>query len=118
MTVSVHNPSSITLELTPAAIAHCKAEILKENAKALRISVKESGCSGFMYVLDYIHQTPNADDIALDIDADLNLYVASDAVSIIKGTQMDYVKEGLNQQLKFNNPNAQGECGCGESFTV
>ena len=82
----------------------------------LRIAVKKTGCSGFAYVVDYADQI-NADDVVFDND-DVKVIVDSDSLEIIDGTEVDYVREGLNEAFRFRNPNARGECGCGESFSV
>ncbi|AHG22361.1 iron-sulfur cluster assembly scaffold protein [Chania multitudinisentens RB-25] len=82
----------------------------------LRLGVKQSGCAGFAYVLDLIHE-PVADDLLFERDGAV-LYVPLKAMPFIDGTTVDFVREGLNQIFKFNNPKAQNACGCGESFGV
>ena len=82
----------------------------------LRLAVKKTGCSGFAYVVNY------ADDIAADDvvfeDRGVKVIVDRDSLSYIDGTEVDFVKQGLNEAFKFRNPKAKGECGCGESFNV
>jgi len=82
----------------------------------LRLGIKQTGCSGFAYVVDY------ADDVA---DGDIvfesggvSVVVDKTALDLIDGTEVDFVKDGLNEAFKFNNPKAAGECGCGESFSI
>jgi iron-sulfur cluster assembly accessory protein len=70
-----------------------------------------------MYTLDYIN-APEADDVAIALGDALTVYVARDELPLVSGTQMDYVREGLNATLQFKNANAQSYCGCGESFSV
>lgn len=82
----------------------------------LRVGVKTTGCSGLAYVLEFV-DTLNDDDEVFEHD-DLKLIVDGKSLVYIDGTQLDFVKEGLNEGFKFNNPNVNGECGCGESFTV
>ena len=102
--------------MTPTAVRHVKRQLEREGASALRLGVTESGCNGYMYELNYL-----ADDVAdvrtFDFDG-VTVLVPEDDWSMVRGTEIDYVIEGLNATLKFNNPNATGECGCGESFSV
>ena len=84
--------------------------------KGLKLGVKQSGCAGFAYVLDLIRE-PADDDLLFERDG-AKLYVPLKAMPFIDGTTVDYVREGLNQIFKFNNPKAQHACGCGESFGV
>ncbi|CAM3549142.1 Fe-S cluster assembly scaffold SufA [Rouxiella silvae] len=82
--------------------------------KGLQLSVKQSGCAGFAYVLDLTKQ-PASDDLVFERNG-ARLYIPLKAMPFIDGTEVDYVHEGLNQIFKFNNPKAQHACGCGESF--
>jgi iron-sulfur cluster assembly protein len=82
----------------------------------LRVGVKTTGCSGLAYVLEFVDEL-NDDDQVFEYD-DLKLIVDGKSLVYIDGTQLDFVKEGLNEGFQFNNPNVNGECGCGESFTV
>ncbi len=82
----------------------------------LRVGVKTTGCSGLAYVLEFVDDL-NDDDQVFEHD-DLKLIVDGKSLVYIDGTQLDFVKEGLNEGFQFNNPNVNGECGCGESFTV
>lgn len=84
--------------------------------KGLKLGVKQSGCAGFAYVLDLTRE-PADDDLLFERDG-AKLYVPLKAMPFIDGTTVDYVREGLNQIFKFNNPKAQHACGCGESFGV
>ncbi|MGK2960018.1 MAG: Fe-S cluster assembly scaffold SufA [Candidatus Malihini olakiniferum] len=87
-----------------------------ETVKGLRLSVKQSGCAGFVYVLDLV-SVPDSGDLVFEREG-AHLYVPLKAMPFIDGTELDYVREGLNQIFKFNNPKAQHACGCGESFGV
>ena len=84
--------------------------------KGLQLGVKQSGCAGFAYVLDLTREPADA-DLLFERDG-AKLYVPLKAMPFIDGTTVDYVREGLNQIFKFNNPKAQHACGCGESFGV
>ncbi|MFP1721709.1 MULTISPECIES: Fe-S cluster assembly scaffold SufA [Lonsdalea] len=103
------------LTLTESAAAHIVRLMQQDpEVQGLRLSVKQSGCAGFGYVLDMIKQ-PDADEQVFQRDG-ARLYVPLKAMPFIDGTEVDYVHEGLNQVFKFNNPKAQHACGCGESF--
>ena len=82
----------------------------------LRLGVKKTGCSGFAYVVSYADEV-GADDVVFD-DAGVKVIVDNDALRYVDGTEIDFVRQGLNEAFKFRNPNIKGECGCGESFTV
>ncbi|OSM99486.1 MULTISPECIES: Fe-S cluster assembly scaffold SufA [Lonsdalea] len=103
------------LTLTESAAAHIVRLMQQDpGVQGLRLSVKQSGCAGFGYVLDMVKQ-PDADEQVFQRDG-ARLYVPLKAMPFIDGTEVDYVHEGLNQVFKFNNPKAQHACGCGESF--
>ena len=82
----------------------------------LRLGVKTTGCSGMAYTLEFVDEVKSED---LEFES-LGVKVIIDPKSLvyIDGTELDFVKEGLNEGFKFNNPNVKDECGCGESFTV
>lgn len=105
------------LSLTPDAAAHIRELVSKKpDLLGVRLGVKQTGCAGFGYVLATVTQ-PEKDDLVFERDG-ARLYVPLQAMPFIDGTEVDYVREGLNQLFKFNNPKAQNECGCGESFGV
>lgn len=103
--------------LTPSAAAHIRA-LLKQQPgiQGVRLGVKQTGCAGFGYVLDAVSE-PDKDDLLFESDG-AKLWVPLRAMPFIDGTEVDYVREGLNQLFKYHNPKAQNECGCGESFGV
>ena len=117
MTIGTFDPKTAVLTMTAAAAAHVRRQLVAAGRDALRLSVSESGCSGYMYQLDYT-DTANATDLICEVAPDVRVYVAADVIPLIHGTQIDYVREGINATLKFKNPNADSECGCGESFSV
>lgn len=82
----------------------------------LRVGVTETGCSGYSYVLDYADEV-GRDDVVMRQN-ELNIVVARESLPLLEGTEVDFVQKDLNEQFVFTNPNATGECGCGESFTV
>ncbi len=82
----------------------------------IRLAIKTTGCSGLMYVLEPVDE-PQPEDLRFDSKG-IEVYVDPKSLVYIEGTEMDYVKQGLNEGFEFKNPNVQSECGCGESFTV
>jgi iron-sulfur cluster assembly protein len=82
----------------------------------LRVGVKKTGCSGFAYVVNYADEI-GADDQVFE-DRGIKVIVDRESLTFIDGTEIDFVKQGLNEAFRFRNPNVKGECGCGESFTV
>ncbi|TCP12916.1 iron-binding apoprotein IscA [Bisgaardia hudsonensis] len=82
----------------------------------LRLGIKTSGCSGLAYVLEFVDEL-NDDDQVFDNNG-VKVIVDAKSLVYLDGTQLDFVKEGLNEGFKFINPNVKDECGCGESFNV
>jgi iron-sulfur cluster assembly protein len=82
----------------------------------LRLGIKKTGCSGFAYVVNYADSVEN-DDVVFD-SGNVKVIVDKTSLEIIDGTEVDYVRQGLNEAFRFRNPNAKGECGCGESFNI
>ena len=82
----------------------------------LRLGVRTSGCSGMAYVLEFVDEA-NDDDIVFE-DKGIKVIIDGKSTVYLDGTELDFVKEGLNEGFKFNNPNVSSECGCGESFNV
>lgn len=85
-------------------------------AAGVRFAVKRMGCSGFGYVVDLAADIAE-DDRVLDIDG-IRVVVDPKSLPLVDGTLIDFQRQGLNASFVFHNPNATGECGCGESFTV
>lgn len=118
MTVESFNPAAAAVSVTPAAIAHFKRQLAQAgDATAVRLSVKESGCTGFMYVVDLVKQA-NEGDIKQSLSEEVMLLIDKSSLGVVNGTEIDLVTEGVNRQLRFLNPNAKDHCGCGESFSV
>lgn len=82
----------------------------------LRLGVRSSGCSGLAYVLEFVDDI-KADDQVFE-DHGVKIIIDSKSLVYLDGTELDFAKDGLNEGFKFNNPNVQASCGCGESFTV
>lgn len=107
----------MSVTMTAAALERVKS-FLSNRGKGfgLRLGIKTTGCSGLAYVLEFVDE-PNEDDQVFDID-DVNIIIDGKSLVYLEGIELDFVKEGLNEGFKFTNPNAKGECGCGESFNV
>ncbi|MFC1235895.1 iron-sulfur cluster assembly protein IscA [Vibrio sp. DW001] len=82
----------------------------------LRLGVKTTGCSGMAYVLEFVDQL-NEEDEVFETNT-VKIIIDPKSLVYLDGTELDFVKEGLNEGFQFNNPNVKDECGCGESFTV
>ncbi|MDG6881222.1 Iron-sulfur cluster assembly protein [Phocoenobacter uteri] len=82
----------------------------------LRLGIKTSGCSGLAYVLEFVDEL-NEEDHVFEQHG-IKIIVDPKSLIHLEGTQLDYVKEGLNEGFKYTNPNVKDECGCGESFYV
>ncbi len=82
----------------------------------IRLGVRTSGCSGMAYKLEFADEV-TAEDVVFE-SRGLKVLIDPKSLPYMDGTELDFVREGLNEGFKFNNPNVKGECGCGESFTV
>jgi len=107
----------MAIQLTEAARNRMQ-DYLAKNAGAVgvRFGVKRTGCSGYAYTVD-VAEAVTANDIEFDLDG-VHVLVDRKWLPFVDGTDIDFQREGLNAQFVFRNPNATGECGCGESFTV
>ncbi|MFA7239469.1 MAG: iron-sulfur cluster assembly protein IscA [Sulfuricellaceae bacterium] len=107
----------MAVTLTEKAAKHVSSFITKRGSGVgLRLGVRTSGCSGMAYTLEF------ADDVAADDQQfesyGVKVFVDPKSLTYIDGTELDYVREGLSEGFKFNNPNIKSQCGCGESFGV
>lgn len=82
----------------------------------LRLGITQTGCSGYSYVINYADEVA-PEDIVFE-DKGVTVVVDPEALRLIDGTEVDFVKNGLNEAFSFRNPNVTGECGCGESFNI
>ena len=107
----------MAITLTEAAAKHV-AKFLENRGKgvALRLGVKTSGCSGMAYMLEFADELEE-DDVVFE-DHGVKVVIDPKSLVYLDGTEVDFVKEGLNEGFKFNNPNVKDACGCGESFHV
>ncbi len=107
----------MAISLTKNAAERVRTYLAKRGrGVGLRIGVKKTGCSGYAYSLDYADSV-DPDDVVFEAE-DVKVIVDNKSLQLIDGTEVDFVKDGLNEAFKFRNPNVKGECGCGESFNV
>ena len=108
-----------SVKLTEKAVKKIKEIILKqlnpENIKGLRVSVQGGGCSGFQYGLAFEEKEPGKGDNVFEFDG-LKVFVDQKSLLYLVGVEIDYTDDLARPGFKFNNPNATGTCGCGESF--
>jgi len=105
------------ITITEAAARHVRSQ-LESRGKGLgvRLGVTTSGCSGMAYVLEFVDEQV-AEDLVFE-DHGVKVFIDPKSLVYLEGTELDFVREGLNEGLAFRNPNVAAECGCGESFTV
>ena len=108
-----------TLSLSPAAAAHIQDILARHsNAVGFRLSVKKTGCSGYMYD-PAVTTFPNPSDLHLQLEGGVNVYVDADWLPVLQGLHIDLEVGQLGQKkLQYHNPNVDDECGCGESFHI
>ena len=107
----------MAISLTDAAADRVRSYLEKrEKGLGLRLGVTSTGCSGYSYVINYA-ESIDEKDVVFE-DKGVKVVVDPEALSLIDGTEVDFVKNGLNEAFSFRNPNITGECGCGESFNV
>ena len=103
---------------TQAAVTHIRQQIEKHGKGiGIKFGVKKVGCSGLMYIVDFIDEFNN-DDNAFEIDDKLMVYIDHTSFPYVKGTRVDFQKKGLSEEFVFHNPNVKDVCGCGESFNI
>ena len=105
------------ITLTRSAILAARQKLVDRGSGiGIKIGIKATGCSGYSYVLEFVDES-RVNDEQLQCE-DIQIFVDSDHISALRGTTVDYVREGLNSGFKFSNPNARSHCGCGESFRI
>lgn len=107
----------MAISLTPAAAERVhKFLAARGHGLGLKLGVRKTGCSGFAYVINYADEAAPEDHIFEDHG--IKVFVDPESLALVDGTTVDFVKQGLNEAFRFQNPNVRGECGCGESFTI
>jgi iron-sulfur cluster assembly protein len=108
---------SMSIHLTANAVDRVRRYLSEQpESLGLRFGVKRTGCSGWGYRIDMAREQSDNDRV-FEQDG-VRVLVDADSLALVDGTEIDFVKSGLNQQFVFRNPNAAAECGCGESFTT
>ena len=107
----------MAITLTRSAAEHV-ARFIQKRGKGvgIRLGVRTSGCSGMAYKLEFADETVD-EDVIFESHG-VNVLIDPKSLAYLDGTELDFVREGLNEGFKFNNPNVKDECGCGESFNV
>ena len=107
----------MAITMTPAAAAHVSRSLAKRGkVLGVRLGVKTTGCSGLAYVLEFADAAAPEDQRFEQHG--VTVLVDAKSLPYLDGTELDFVREGLNEGFKFHNPNARDHCGCGESFRV
>ena len=107
----------MAVTLSPSALDRVRGYLqAAPDALGLRFGVKKTGCSGWGYLADMAKDERPGD--AVFEQEGVRIYVDAESLAFVDGTEIDFVKQGLNEQFLFRNPNATAECGCGESFTT
>ena len=107
----------MAISLSESAARHVSNFIAKRGKGfGIRLGVKTSGCSGMAYTLEFVDNTEN-EDLVFESHG-VKVVIDPKSLAYLDGTELDFVKEGLNEGFKFNNPNVKDQCGCGESFNV
>jgi iron-sulfur cluster assembly protein len=107
----------MAITLSPAAAKHVNKYLSKRGrGVGVRLGIKTTGCSGLAYKLEYVDE-PAPEDLVFE-DQGLKILIDPKSLAYLDGTQLDFVREGLNEGFKFNNPNERDRCGCGESFRI
>jgi iron-sulfur cluster assembly protein len=105
------------IQLTESAARRVQQQLeTRGRGVGLRVGVKASGCSGYAYLLDYADEA-GPDEVVFESHG-AKVFVARDTLPMLDGLVVDFRREGLNEVFKFDNPNAEALCGCGESFSV
>ncbi|XP_053661533.1 iron-sulfur cluster assembly 1 homolog, mitochondrial [Anopheles marshallii] len=110
-------PMRAALSLTPAAVNRIKQLLEGKNEViGLKVGVRQRGCNGLSYTLDYASTKDKLDEEVMQDG--VKVLIDKKAQLSLLGTEMDYVETELSSEFVFNNPNIKGTCGCGESFSM
>lgn len=109
--------NTLPISLTERAAQHIKTFLKNEqDGLGLRVAVKPTGCSGYQYIVETATKVQDHDEVYNIMG--IKVVVDTQSLPYLAGSQMDFVREGLNSGFKFDNPNVEETCGCGESFNL
>ena len=107
----------MTVTLSASALARVQGFLAtRPQSVGLRLGIKRTGCSGYAYIVNYADEIA-ADDTVFECQG-VRVVVDAASLPLVDGTEVDFVKQGLNEAFKFRNPRATSQCGCGESFSL
>jgi iron-sulfur cluster assembly protein len=107
----------MAVTLTERAAQQVQRHLAKRGAGiGVRLGVKTTGCSGMAYKLEFVDQA-QPEDLTFESHG-VKILVYPKSLAYVDGTELDFVRQGLNECFAFNNPNEKDRCGCGESFRV
>ncbi len=106
----------MAITLTERAAQHVQRFLTNNEGNGLRVGVKPTGCSGYMYVVQPVKEVNDHDQVF--VSQGVQIVVDDASLKYLDGTEVDFTREGLNEGFKFMNPNVKATCGCGESFTL
>ena len=107
----------MSISMSQAAADHVNSFLANRGrGLGLRLGVRTTGCSGMAYVLEFVDEIAEHDKVFES--RGVKVVIDPKSMIYLDGTELDYVKEGLNEGFQFHNPNVRNECGCGESFNV
>lgn len=104
------------VRVTKSAFVKIMSQLQRRGGIGIRVGVRTTGCSGLAYVLEYVDELSDGDDTI--VFEGFAIVVNKKDQPYLKGMEIDYVREGLNEGFRFNNPNEKDRCGCGESFRI
>ncbi|WYZ43463.1 hypothetical protein EsH8_VI_001162 [Colletotrichum jinshuiense] len=104
------------MKLSPAAVEQLRALLNQPDPKLIKVGVRNRGCSGLAYHLEYVEKPGSFDEEV--VQDGVKVLIDSKALFSIIGSEMDWIEDKLSQRFVFKNPNIKEECGCGESFMV
>ena len=117
MSVQTYTPGDVRVTMTEKAATQARKEIARQGVAGLRLSVRESGCSGFMYVLDYA-SSDSQDDQRVQTEEGVTLFIDKKSAPVLNGTEIDWEHSLVKSGFVFKNPDAKKTCSCGESFSI
>jgi len=107
----------MSVTLTSRAAEHVRNYLKKDlNTAGLRLGVRTTGCSGYMYVVETAEEIRDMDSVFES--EGIQIIIDQDSLKFLDGTKVDFARDGLNEGFKFDNPNVKETCGCGESFSL